>query len=94
MVNLTDAAHSEIPVGLTPAQQARRSGDGSAPFNMIAVGPYFFCHNPGFIFSGLLEVLYALRCLLFHGEIVPTSDHNKVYEPAYFILRRFLTCIT
>lgn len=49
--------------------------------------------DKGAFFEGLLEILYALRCLLFHGEIEPTNRYRNIYELAYFILRRFLSCI-
>lgn len=34
-----------------------------------------------------IKVLYALRCMLFHGEITPTDSHKKIYENAYKLLR-------
>lgn len=33
-----------------------------------------------------IEILYKLRNILFHGEVVPDNNANKVYEPAYQIL--------
>ena len=40
----------------------------------IKIGSYEFCDNTNHIFAGLVENLYALRRLLFHGEAVPTSE--------------------
>lgn len=60
----------------------------------IIIGSYQFRPDAELLFEGLLEVLYTLRCLLFHGEIEPTARYRDIYEPAYFILRRFLSCIT
>lgn len=59
----------------------------------IGIGVYQFCNNPSHIFAGMVENIYSLRCLLFHGEVVPTSEINGVYESAYHILRRFLRSI-
>ncbi len=84
MINLLDPTNSRIPVGLN-----RRTVT-----NTITIGTVEFCDHPEYIFAGLVEVLYGLRCLLFHGELTPTSEMNEVYEPAYFILRRFLKAIT
>ena len=88
MMDLLSRENSRIPVGLAP------SGARDDPeFNMIKFGTYNFCNHPENIYFGLLEILYGLRCLLFHGEIVPTPETRRLYEPAYFILRRFLKCI-
>lgn len=83
MINLLDSANSRPSVGLSRGNQP----------NMISVGTVHFCDNPEYIFAGLVEGLYSLRNMLFHGELTPTTEYNEVYEPAYFILRRFLKVI-
>lgn len=45
-----------------------------------------FINDPDKLCKGIIEILYKLRNVLFHGEIIPDSDTNKVYEPAYQIL--------
>lgn len=87
MVDLTNQINNvpRIRVASLPGSMPRHP--------TIAMGHIQFCDNPEYIFAGLVEVIYNLRNLLFHGVIVPTNDHNEVYEPAYFILRRFLRCI-
>lgn len=37
--------------------------------------------------KGCIKVLYALRCMLFHGEVSPTNANKPVYEHAYYMLR-------
>ncbi len=59
----------------------------------MKIGSYEFCDNPNHIFAGLVENLYALRCLLFHAEAVPTTEVKGIYESAYHILRRFIQSI-
>ncbi len=34
-----------------------------------------------------IKVLYALRCMLFHGEVAPNETNKKVYENAFYILQ-------
>jgi len=46
----------------------------------------YFINDSEQLCKGIIEILYKLRNTLFHGEIVPDSDTNKVYEPAYQIL--------
>lgn len=40
--------------------------------------------------KAIVEILYELRCLLFHGEIDPTVANSKIYEYAYSILRTLI----
>ena len=54
---------------------------------------YKFIRDPGAIFAGLVEVLYSMRNLLFHGELVPDPQANNTYEPAYHLLRYLIATI-
>lgn len=54
--------------------------------NCIQMGNFHFINDPNQLCKGIIEILYKLRNVLFHGEIVPDSHTNKVYEPAYQIL--------
>jgi hypothetical protein len=54
--------------------------------NGIPMGQLYFVNNTDHLCKGLIVILYKLRNVLFHGEIIPDSDTNKVYEPAYQIL--------
>jgi len=46
-----------------------------------------FINDPTTIAKGCIKVLYALRCMLFHGEIEPTNANKPVYEHSYYLLR-------
>lgn len=56
------------------------------PNNCIQMGNINLINDSDKLCKGLIEILYKLRNVLFHGEIIPDSDTNKVYEPAYQIL--------
>ena len=60
----------------------------------IECGTHQFRCGPDFLFAGVVEVVYLMRCSLFHGELVPTRDASECYEPAYGIVRRFLDSLT
>jgi hypothetical protein len=45
------------------------------------------------LFAGMVEVLYEMRCTLFHGELAPTKEAVVCYEPAFRLVRRFLDCV-
>lgn len=46
-----------------------------------------FINDPTTIAKGCINILYALRCMLFHGEIEPTNANKPVYEHSFFLLR-------
>jgi hypothetical protein len=52
----------------------------------IEMSNIFFVNDTDLLCKGIIEILYKLRNVLFHGEIIPDSDTNKVYAPAYHIL--------
>jgi hypothetical protein len=54
--------------------------------NCIQMGNLHFVNNQDKLFKGTIEILYKLRNVLFHGEIIPDNETNRVYEPAYQIL--------
>lgn len=56
-------------------------------------GAYQFPCGKDALFAGLVEVLYAMRNALFHGELVPTKEAVVCYEPAFRLVRRFLDCV-
>ena len=61
--------------------------------NPFAMDGYKFIRDPAAIFAGLVDVLYSMRNLLFHGELVPDSQANRTYEPAYHLLRHLILSI-
>lgn len=59
----------------------------------IKCGAFEFKCGSDQLFAGVVEVLYLMRCTLFHGELVPTKDAVACYEPAFRLVRRFLDCV-
>ncbi|WP_210186575.1 hypothetical protein, partial [Hyphomicrobium sp. NDB2Meth4] len=45
------------------------------------------------LFAGMIEVLYAMRNAVLHGELQPEEDALACYEPAYRIIQRMLDCL-
>lgn len=46
----------------------------------------YFINEPETIAKGLIEILYNLRNALFHGEVNPSQEVQKIYKEAYLIL--------
>ena len=70
------------------------AGDEAGDEDVIQCGTHSFRCGPDFLFAGVVEVVYLMRCSLFHGELVPTRKASDCYEPAYRIVRRFLEAVT
>lgn len=54
------------------------------------IGPFEFIRDKTLIARALIEILYQLRNALFHGEITPNSDVQRVYQSAYLILKQII----
>ena len=59
----------------------------------IKVGSIKFITDTTSLSKGILEILYSLRNGLFHGEIVPDKETNRVYESAYHILNALVQAL-
>lgn len=49
-----------------------------------------FVNDVNLISQAIIEILYGIRCKLFHGELQPSANNLSIYEPAYHILRTLL----
>jgi hypothetical protein len=63
--------------------------DGS-PRNYIQMGQYKFINDESKLCQAIIEIIYNLRNVLFHGQIVPDHETVVIYEPAYHILKMLL----
>lgn len=48
-----------------------------------------YCRG-NYVCKSLVEVLYQLRNILFHGELIPTEGIQPIYRNAYFLLKMML----
>ena len=58
--------------------------------SLNTIDQILFTNNTLFLAQGLIEILYSIRCILFHGEIQPNKDNLKIYEPSYYILKQLI----
>ena len=58
----------------------------------LSLGAADFRCTPEALLAGLIEVIYAMRNALLHGEIDPDKQILACYEPAYRIVMTFLRC--
>ena len=65
-----------------PQQLLTNSSD-----NTLHIGQYNFVNDQTLVYKSIIEMLYSLRNVLFHGQIIPNQETNQVYEPAYKVLK-------
>lgn len=73
---------------VTDVSQRRVQG-----YREFHLGAVTFTCPPEELFAATVEVVYQMRCALFHGELIPTKEATACYEPAYRIVRQFLAAI-
>lgn len=56
----------------------------------IKIGQFYFIDDIDKITKAIIEILYLLRNTLFHGEVLPDKERNRVYEQAYQILKTLI----
>ena len=49
-----------------------------------------FVNDTELIAKALIQILYTLRCLLFHGELDPTDINQGIYEHSFAILKTLI----
>lgn len=59
----------------------------------ISAGDVEFRCSDTQLFAGLIEIIYAMRNALLHGELQPHGQAFAAYEPAYRIVMRFLDAL-
>lgn len=104
--NLEELKNDHLYQGLTSTQKGNliscyKEINPKKPVSLIArtdepyidIGSYRFIDDIDKICKGVIEVLYMMRNSLFHGEIIPNRETNKVYEPAYHILHKLVEAL-
>lgn len=75
------------------AQVKKKNGKLIVPQGSIEIDKehdLYLKANVDDIAKAIVEIIYRLRCLLFHGEIDPTVANSHIYEYAYEILRSLI----
>ncbi len=69
-----------------------RKGKLQRPANSIVIkdNKLFFRDNIEDVSKAIIQILYELRCKLFHGEVEPTNANIGIYEQAFYIQRMLI----
>lgn len=71
-------------------QPERKRGKYTAPPDSICINSQnnlYFTNNLEEVSKSIIQILYELRCKLFHGEIEPSDTNSGVFEQAFYIQR-------
>ncbi|OYU79898.1 MAG: hypothetical protein CFE23_11625 [Flavobacterium sp. BFFFF1] len=58
--------------------------------SLQTISNILFTNDTPLLAKAIIEVLYNIRCILFHGEIQPSKDNLKIYEPAFYMLKQLI----
>lgn len=70
-----------------------RNGVETKPSHSVVYGKEaksYFVDDEDKVAQVLIQLLYRLRCQIFHGELDPTSQNMEVYEHAYHIQKMLI----
>lgn len=85
--------YKKISVVIPPVN---KRGKYSAPPNSICINAktnLYFTENLDDVSKSIIQILYELRCKLFHGEIEPSEANVGVYEQAFYIQRTLIKAL-
>ena len=80
------APQKTISIVLKP--KVKGNGFYSKPQNCITIDEVknlYFVNNTDEISKSIIQIIYDLRCKLFHGELDPTNANIGIYEQAFYI---------
>lgn len=66
-----------------------RSGIEFPPSRSICISETrkrYFTNDTILIAKCIIELLYSLRCMVFHGHLDPTGSNSQIYEHAFYIM--------
>lgn len=80
-----------ISVVLKP--KVKKDGSYSKPRNSITIDDnknLYFINDSEQVSKSIIQIIYDLRCKLFHGELDPTNANLGIYEQAFYIQKMLI----
>ncbi len=82
--SLKDQENGYIDLIISDAKT--KSGKLKAKVRGVDLGEVVISDDTIMIFAALIEIIYQVRCMLFHGEFEPSDDNHEVVKYCYLIL--------
>jgi hypothetical protein len=73
-----------------PISLVYKSSDKNVALTLKSLNSCKLIDDPTTIAKGCIKILYALRCMLFHGEVEPVNSIRPIYENGYYLLRHII----
>lgn len=54
------------------------------------LGSVYVVNDIEIFYKGTLELIYQIRCLLFHGELEPTEENHQIVRYAYLVMNSIM----
>ena len=91
-INLSNASRSILIKGFNEINPKKKESliIGLKKDSLFGKNGVYFHNDVDLVAQSIIEILYRMRCVLFHGEIQPSKANLKIYEPAYHILRTLI----
>ena len=58
--------------------------------NKIKLGTIYIIDDVDVLYKGTIELVYQVRCLLFHGELEPTDENHQVVKYCYLVVNSMM----
>ncbi len=58
--------------------------------NKIKLGSSFVVNDKEVLHKGTIELIYQVRCLLFHGNLEPTDENHQIIKYAYLVINSIM----
>lgn len=91
---LVDKKYVNLLVDRNSAEEyeAQEGVDGEEELEVffINLGSVYVTNDTEVFYKGTLEVIYQIRCLLFHGELEPTDENHQVVKYAYLVMNSIM----
>jgi len=58
--------------------------------NKVQLGTSYVTDDVAVLYKGTIELIYQVRCLLFHGELEPTDENHQVVKYCYLVVNSMM----
>ncbi|HBR13961.1 MAG TPA: hypothetical protein DD723_00225 [Candidatus Omnitrophica bacterium] len=62
----------------------------SGQHHKISIGSIFVIDDSETLYKGSLELIYQIRCLLFHGDLEPSDENHQIVKYAYLVINAIM----
>jgi hypothetical protein len=80
---LIDTKYYNLIINKSQTEQMKESGEENL---FIDLGSICVTSDMEVLYKGTIELIYQIRCLLFHGQLEPTEDNHQIIKYTYLVM--------